>query len=699
MSVFAHYAERFARLADGPPPFRLRVPVPRCEAAHAAALTVVDSAAGAEALADLARQLELSHVGLDTEFGYDRPGVPLRGKRVAHDPRSVRPLLLSLALAESGPQRRLYPFVVDLRRPEVRPALAAVLRLPAAFVAHAVAAELFCLWQLDLPEPRVVWDTWVGSRALALGRHHRKYALPGAGAGGRKAGGGPAAEARAGEAARAAEEGRHSLLAVCRRQGVAHAFAADKAALQASFLAHPPEAPFTDRQLAYAAEDALAEARLYLPQVLRAARAGALRHLESIEMPWAVTNARITWTGVRLDRAAGRRVRDACAGHLARLEPQLAAHGVGNVQSHPDLVAFFLRIGRLELFWKRGGYHFDKEALERFGDVHPAVGLIRAAKRVRQLRSDPVLWDALDGADGRVHPDHRQLGTDTGRQAAWAPNVLGLGKVFRPLVVPGPGRGIGEVDLSQIEVGLAAAVYHDDALVRMFNSGDTYSAMGQHFFRDELPPEDRDLPSAAFKAKYKGLRDRMKRCTLGIIYGLTPHGLGLYLGIPASEAGRLQERFMGMFPALRQALADAAAFGALAGSVPTATGLRRHRARRGRPSGWERNWMTNHPVQGTAAAVFKAAGNRLDRLYPAYDAALLVPLHDAFVFEAPTERLPAVAALTERVMCEAVQEQFPELRPEAVATISRPECWNKDGRADSLERWLEDPTFTLDRGG
>jgi DNA polymerase-1 len=39
--------------------------------------------------------------------------------------------------------------------------------------------------------------------------------------------------------------------------------------------------------------------------------------------------------------------------------------------------------------------------------------------------------------------------------------------------------------------------------------------------------------------------------------------------------------------------------------------------------------MKNHLVQGSAATVFKVAGNRLDRLYRRYDAWLLVPLHDA----------------------------------------------------------------------
>jgi DNA polymerase I len=192
------------------------------------------------------------------------------------------------------------------------------------------------------------------------------------------------------------------------------------------------------------------------------------------------------------------------------------------------------------------------------------------------------------------------------------------------------------------------------------------------------------------------MRARMKRCTLGIVYGLTPHGLALYLGISRSEAAALQERFMAMFPALRQALADTASFGGLRGHVPTVSGLRRHRARRGRVSAWERNWMTNHPVQGSAAVVFKAAGNRLDRLYRARDAWLVVPLHDAYVFEAPLGAIEEFGELTGRVLCESVQEYFPQLRPRAEVNVKEPHCWNKDGHADSLERWMEDPTFALE---
>ena len=112
-------------------------------------------------------------------------------------------------------------------------------------------------------------------------------------------------------------------------------------------------------------------------------------------------------------------------------------------------------------------------------------------------------------------------------------------------------------------------------------------------------------------------------------------------------------------------------------------------------SSWERNWMVNHPVQGSAAVVFKAAGNRLHRLYQRYDAWLIIPMHDAFVFEAPLGLLDEVTQLTARVMCDVVQEHFPALRPQVEVNVEKPACWNKDGHADAIDRWIEEPTHTF----
>jgi DNA polymerase I len=86
--------------------------------------------------------------------------------------------------------------------------------------------------------------------------------------------------------------------------------------------------------------------------------------------------------------------------------------------------------------------------------------------------------------------------------------------------------------------------------------------------------------------------------------------------------------------------------------------------------------------------VFKEAGNRLDKLYRQYNARIIIPVHDAFIFEAPLEEMKTVAELTSRVMCEMLQEYFPVLRPRVEVNIDRPDCWNKDGDGDELERWI-----------
>jgi DNA polymerase-1 len=117
--------------------------------------------------------------------------------------------------------------------------------------------------------------------------------------------------------------------------------------------------------------------------------------------------------------------------------------------------------------------------------------------------------------------------------------------------------------------------------------------------------------------------------------------------------------------------------------------------RGGSLTNWEGNWMMNHPVQGSAAVVFKAAGNRLYRVYRRHDAWLVIPVHDAFVFEEPLAVRPKVAELTKRIVYDVVEENFPQLYPQAEVNISQPGCWNKDGHADAIERWMEDPMNSL----
>jgi len=642
---------------------------------------------------DFAKQRPLSAMGIDTEFQYDRPGILMKrvkGKDLYwNDPRSVVPLLMSVAMAEinADGMMTLYPFVLDLRQPDVHGALGELLRLPVPFVGHYVQAELMCIRKLNLPVPQNIWDTWVAEKAFCLGLHHTRYENAAA-----------ETELDLMIAAEEAEDkilSRLSLTATCLRRGVHYAFAGDKERLQLSFLDHPREQPFSDEQIAYASADAVVAAQLYLPQVQIAVQQGCLRHLETVEMPWAVTNAQIVWDGVRVDPALLKKLSKACEKHIAPKQAELAEMGLENVRSPKQVKEFFQSLGLHECFRQGKGYSFDDKKLKTFKDLHPAVPKIRNLRKIIRLTGDKLLTGELIGADGRLHPDHRQLGSETGRNAMRWPNVGGIGRALRPLVVPEAGYAIGEVDLSQIEVGISAAVYNDTDLIRMFNGQDVYVAMAKRFYADKLTPAEISLPDENFKKQCSKYRDKMKTYTLAIIYGVTAIGLAAQLGINKIQAEKERDRFLQMFSQLNHALQEAAAYGAIRGYAYLCSGLRRHRGRSGHPSNWERNWLKNTPVQGSAGVVFKVAGNRLRLRYEHYGARIILPMHDAFVFECLEQYLETVAAITAEVMRSTVQEYFPVLDPKVDVNIKHPHCWNKDGKYLSLKRWMDDPESAL----
>jgi hypothetical protein len=84
-------------------------------------------AAEAQAWAERLHVEPVSLLGIDTEFSFDRPAFPLRNGKLFQDPRSVRPLVCTVAAwcgAGGGPGGDpLIRLLFDLRRPEVYPAL------------------------------------------------------------------------------------------------------------------------------------------------------------------------------------------------------------------------------------------------------------------------------------------------------------------------------------------------------------------------------------------------------------------------------------------------------------------------------------------------------------------------------------------------------------------------------------------------
>ena len=316
MEPLPGWAERLAEAARRPAPApERRLVLPKAPDYYAAERRLVADQAGAEALLDFARQRPIAFIGIDCEFNYNRPGVFIRRSggedRYWYDPHSLVPLLLAVVLVELSPdgQAVLYRFVLDLRQPGVLGPLGTFFRLPVPFVAHFAQAELFCLWKLALPTPDSVWDTCLAERAFQLGVHHPRY----------KGGGDEVEQARAKEETEEEIDFSCSLVSTCLRRGVPYPFAAAKERLQASFLTHPEDQPFSPEQQEYVAADAEAAARLYPIQVQAALAQNALNHLQQVEMDWTVTNARIVWDGVRADPDLCKRLLAACQRHIGDL--------------------------------------------------------------------------------------------------------------------------------------------------------------------------------------------------------------------------------------------------------------------------------------------------------------------------------------------------------------------------------------------
>jgi len=143
-------------------------------------VSFVRDAESAKQMVELAQQRPVSHIGIDTEYQYSNPGIPLSKGTTYQDPTSVIPLLLSISLIEPSNggdkgKTRIYNFVVDLRLPGLYQYINELFSLPITFVGHNLKVEFFCFWQLGIQPPDTVWDTFIAEKALHLGKNNRHY--------------------------------------------------------------------------------------------------------------------------------------------------------------------------------------------------------------------------------------------------------------------------------------------------------------------------------------------------------------------------------------------------------------------------------------------------------------------------------------------------------------------------------------------
>lgn len=648
---------------------------------------VVETAEDGEHLLHQLRSMPIAAIALDSEFGYTRPGVPMREGHVRHDIRAQRPICFSVAALVTEPGGEvILRAVLDVRQPGVAAVLGEVLRLRVLFVCHHAKVELFSLWALGLdPDLHAICDTFITAAALHMGLHHKRAART------------ASADDEIQAETDLVREHAHllSLRGQCDHYGLTYPFSDSKDELRNRFLGLAND-PLDARLVDYAAADAEWTLRLYLAQQRDIVRVGLHAHLHTVEFPFVVANARIEWNGVLVHPERALELADGAhraADHYAAV---LREHGVDPPGSRPKFLGLMRRQGLRTLCRRGGRESTENDVLEAIEHHHPAIRAYRLHKRYQRLAGEEWLAGALTGSDGRIHPDHGQLGAATGRNTCRRPNLAGIGRLFRPVVVAPPGRALVELDYAQIEVGVAAAEHDDPDLIAAYNSGDVYAAMAQRFYAGDLSHVERTCGAGDFKRDRPELRDRMKTFVLAVLYNIQPPAIADRFDITEAKAAAERERFLDLYPLLKRRLTESAEHGAARGYASTVSGLSRRRPPDGRADSWTKNFLRNTPIQGSATVVFKKAIVDLDREFRGTTTRLVLPVHDSILIECDITDVDQVVASAADLMRSAMRAYYPKLQARVDFNRADTSCWNKDGHSDSLARFLADPEIRIE---
>ena len=260
------------------------------------------------------------------------------------------------------------------------------------------------------------------------------------------------------------------------------------------------------------------------------------------------------------------------------------------------------------------------------------------------LRPLPILVDE----NSRLHTNYG-LETSTGRLNSTEPNLQNIpikgayGPLIRAAFVADKGNKLISADYSQIELRVVACLAQDETMMEAFRSGqDIHARTASEIF------------AIPIKKVSKDQRRLAKVVNFGVLYGMSPYGLSQALSIKQEEAAKYIERYFSIHSGIKDYCNRMIDEAREKGYVETLFGFRRYLQNIGSSNRYisesEERIAINAPVQGTAADILKLAMIELHQKLLAYEAKLLLTVHDELVVEAPVNEVKKVAKIVKDVM-------------------------------------------------
>ncbi len=297
---------------------------------------------------------------------------------------------------------------------------------------------------------------------------------------------------------------------------------------------------------------------------------------------------------------------------------------------------FELLLIELEVPWPRipsGRLDLSKEAFKEMVTRFPFFeDLHQLRSTLSEMRNNKLAV----GRDGRNRCMLSPFASKTGRnQPSTAKFIFGLSSWMRSLIVPKPGYALAYIDWSQQEFGIAAEKSGDANMKQAYSSGDPYL---------EFAKLAGAVPAWGTKETHPKERKLFKECILAVQYGMGDLSLAKKIGCSPIEARELIGTHKETFPdywrwsegATDHALTECRLFSTM---------------------GWQLNLqgeanprsLANWPVQTNGAEIMRIAAILM------IDAGIIVccPVHDAFLIEAPVDRIDKDVAKARLLMQQA----------------------------------------------
>ena len=313
-----------------------------------------------------------------------------------------------------------------------------------------------------------------------------------------------------------------------------------------------------------------------------------------------------------------------------------------------------------------------QDVLEELAEKHPVPMQVLEYRQLAKLKSNYL--DQLPGladTNGRVHTTFNQVGTSTGRLSSTNPNLqniptrTALGREIRKAFIAAPGNLLMSADYSQIELRLMAHFSQDPLLLDAYRTDkDIHTLTAAEVFQVDAETMDKET------------RARAKAVNFGIVYGISPFGLAVQLGIDQKVAREYIERYFDRYKGVRGFIDETLDTVRREGAVRTFFGRVRPipdiQSRNPNMRGFAERTAVNTPLQGTAADLIKLAMIKLDAEIRArkLKSVMTLQVHDELLFDVVPEEREEMEALVKHEM-----EHVAEFSVPIVAEVGVGDNW------------------------